>query len=81
MAHIDKTNSVCTKINPSLENLKWINNGCKPNSQGMEVQDACLAFPGSLTNLVFIRWVKAFPGYSVNALTMTKNYISLNIKF
>ena len=36
-----------------------------------EIQDGCLAFPGSLTDLIFIRWVKALPRYSVNALTMS----------
>ena len=36
-----------------------------------EIQDSCLAFPGSLTDLIFIWWVKAFHGYSVNALTMS----------
>ena len=36
-----------------------------------EIQDDCLAFPGSLTDLIFIWWVKALPGYSVNALTMS----------
>ena len=37
MAHIDKAHSASTKINPSSTpksgNLKWINNGCKSNSQ------------------------------------------------
>ena len=58
-----------------------------------EIQDGHLAFAGSLTDLIFIWWVKAFPGYSVNALTMSspkkqkkkkkkkKDYVSLNIKF
>ena len=36
-----------------------------------EIQDGHLAFPGSLTDLIFIWWVKVFPGYSVNALTMS----------
>ena len=36
-----------------------------------EIQDGHLAFPSSLTDLIFIWWVKAFPGYSVNALTMS----------
>ena len=36
-----------------------------------EIQDCHLAFPSSLTDLIFIWWVKAFPGYSVDALTMS----------
>ena len=44
-----------------------------------EIQDSRLAFPGSLTNLVFIRWVKAFPGYSVNALTMSSSQKEKNM--
>ena len=52
-----------------------------------EIQEGCLAFPGSLTDLIFIWWVKALRGYSVNALTMSyqktkkTNYVSLSIKF
>ena len=36
-----------------------------------EIQDSRLAFASSLTDLIFIWWVKAFPGYSVKALTMS----------
>ena len=44
-----------------------------------EIQDGHLAFPGSLTDLIFIWWAKAFHGCSINALTMSsqkkKKYI------
>ena len=52
-----------------------------------EIQVGHLAFPGSLKDLIFIWWIKAFPDYSVNALTMSsqkkkkKNDVSLNIKY
>ena len=36
-----------------------------------EIQDNCLAFPGSLTDIIFIWWVEACPSYSVNVLTMS----------
>ena len=50
-----------------------------------EIQDCHLAFPGSLTDLIFISWFKTLPGYTVNTLTMSfsktrQNYVSLNIK-
>ena len=50
-----------------------------------EIQDGQLTFPSSLTDLIFIWWIKGFPGYSVNALTMSsqkkKKIVSLNIKY
>ena len=45
MAHTDKAHSPSTKFSfykisplstPKPGNLRWINNGCKPNSQGYE---------------------------------------------
>ena len=60
---------------PKLGNLKYVNNNCKSEPGRWEIQDGHLVFPGSLTNLIFILWVKTFPGYRVNALTMTKKII------
>ena len=37
-----------------------------------EIQDGHLALPGSLTNLTFIWWDKAFPGGRFDALAMKK---------
>ena len=39
-----------------------------------EIQDGHLAFPGSLTDLIFIWWAKAFHGCSINALTMSSPF-------
>ena len=40
-----------------------------------EIQDGHLAFPDSSTDLIFICWVKALPGYSVDVLTVSSQYI------
>ena len=51
-----------------------------------EIQDGSLAFPSFLTLFLF-DGLKALPGYTVNALTMSyqktkkTNYVSLSIKF
>ena len=42
-----------------------------------EIQDGHLAFPDSLTDLIC--WVKALPGYSVNAPTVSSLSLSLAI--
>ena len=38
MAHIDKAHSTSTKINPSSGNLKWMNDGYKPELGLWEIQ-------------------------------------------
>ena len=62
------------KINPSSGNLKWINNGYKPNSQGYGSPRQPLGFSRSLTNLTFIWHDKAFPGCWVN-ISQWKNWL------
>ena len=63
----------CQQPTPKLGNLKWMNNNCKSNGQKLwEFQDGCLAFPGSLVNLVFYLMGYTCPGCRVNALTMEK---------
>ena len=56
----------------------------------MKIKARAMGSPGQLLGFsqipdrpYFIWWVKAFPGYSVNTLTMSsqKKYVSLNIKF
>ena len=38
-----------------------------------EIQDSRLAFASSLTDLIFIWWVKALPGYTINTLTVSSS--------
>ena len=46
----------------------------KINEPGLwEIQDSRLAFPSSLTDLIFSRWVKALHGYTANTLTVSSS--------
>ena len=46
-----------------------------------DTRDDCPAFPGSLENLIFIWWVKAFPGCKIDALTMKKKMVKNKYAF
>ena len=57
-------------LNQEIKNGKATAKKIKEPGLG-EIQDGHLAFPSSLTDFIFIWWAKAFPGYSVDALTMS----------
>ena len=63
------------KINPSSVNLKWINNGYKPNSQGYgKSKTAAWLFKAPWKTSLLFDKIKAFPGYRVN-ISQWKNWL------